>query len=86
MSCIGPIHYCRQVINIIVMSYSAQYYFCPLVFSFNYGSHLHKPAMQAYRLQYYVRQESFETTSNNSASLLSRIQLRKYLLTARTLI
>jgi len=46
---------------------------------------LHKPAIQAYWLLLtYVRQESFETTSNKSASLLSRIQLylRKYLLTA----
>jgi len=45
--------------------------------------------MQAYRLQLTcVRQESFETTSDKSASLLSRIQLylRKYLLTAQTLI
>jgi len=48
--------------------------------------------IQAYWLELtyvgYVRQKSFETTSNKSVSLLSRIQLylRKYLLTAQTLI
>jgi len=37
---------------------------------------LHKPTMQDYRLQLtYARQESFETTSNKSALLLSRTQL-----------